>query len=480
MHARRLSDELRDPAPRLPVEIPFDGAVLRCTTMLRHLPGKRLVCLGVYGDRQTVAKIYVDSKRAHVHAEREVRGARAMIERGIRTAPLLAVASIEGIHVVAYERVMPAQTAAELWTSATPSERVRLFRRLVQTVAQHHNAGLLQEDLHLGNFLISEDRVYTLDAAAVVIEQAPVERRKALENLALLYAQVPPAHDASNLAAFEDYARIRNWPISNKDLADLRGTIDRQRERRERLFFRKVFRESSAFVCRKRLEHYYVCDRRDYNDAMRRALEHPESLFEDARFLKRGNTATVAVAQVGGREVVVKRYNIKGPLHALNRAFRPTRAATSWRNAQRLRFYDIATPRPIALVEKRFGPLRRTAYFITEFHPGEAASEFFSRNDVPQEQKRRIAERIAALIGSLRTLRLSHGDMKATNFLVSGEDVALIDLDAMHKHRSTSRAACALARDVRRFMQNWSNDPDVAGLFRTSLARHLELPDHPT
>src|SRR5690606_2834310 len=163
------------------------------------------------------------------------------------------------------------------------------------------------------------------------------------------------------------------------------------------------------------------------------------------------------------------RYNLKSPLHALKRAIQPTRAAISWRNAQRLCFYGIATPRPIALVEERIGPLRRTAYFITEFNPGEAASAFFRRNDIADQQKADVAERIAVLIRRLRTLNLSHGDMKATNFLIARNEPSLIDLDAMRKHHDSSSAERALERDLQRFMQNWADDPVLAQLFRTSL-----------
>lgn len=474
MNARLPIDELRDTAPKLPIEIQVDGSVLRCTTMLRHLPGKRLVCLGTLGDREAVAKIYVDPKRARIHAEREARGARAMQERGIRTAPLITATSVDGAHVVAYERIVPAQTAAQVWSSCNQSERVVLFRELVETVAHHHNAGLLQKDLHLGNFIVSDGQIHTLDAAAIAIEHAPIERTGALDNLALLCAQLPPEHDESALAAFDDYARVRGWQASHEDRAALQSAIIRQRERRERLYLQKIFRESSAFVCRKRFTHYYVCDRRDYDADMCEALENPESFFADARFLKRGNTATVAVTRIGERDVVVKRYNLKSPLHALKRAIQPTRAAISWRNAQRLCFYGIATPRPIALVEERIGPLRRTAYFITEFNPGEAASAFFRRNDIADQQKADVAERIAVLIRRLRTLNLSHGDMKATNFLIARNEPSLIDLDAMRKHHDSSSAERALERDLQRFMQNWADDPVLAQLFRTSLLDHYQ------
>lgn len=480
MDIGQLISELRSASPRLPFEIPINGSTLSCTTLLRQLAGKRLVCSGTLDDREVVAKIYVDPTRARVHAEREARGARAMLARDVRTADLLATARVAEAHIVVYERISPAQTASEAWRmSLHESARRDLFRKLVEVVALQHNAGLLQEDLHLGNFLLRNDEVYTLDAAAIAVQRAAIGRVKALDNLALLCAQLPPEHDRVALATFDDYARTRNWLATPQDRAALEQAIARQRDRRERLYLKKVFRESSAFISRKHFDHYYVCDRRDYSEAMQKALDDPESLFVNARYLKRGNTATVAVICIDGHEVVIKRYNLKNMVHGLKRAFQPTRAAISWRNALRLRFYGIATPRPIALVEQRIGPLRRVSYFLTEYSQGQDCTQFLTRADISESRRAIVAERIVVLIKRLRALNLSHGDMKATNILITADQPAFIDLDAMHKHPTAAAASRALQRDLRRFMQNWESSPAVEHLFK-ALLETLARPAHST
>jgi RIO-like serine/threonine protein kinase len=58
----------------------------------------------------------------------------------------------------------------------------------------------------------------------------------------------------------------------------------------------------------------------------------------------------------------------------------------------------------------------------------------------------------------MRQYRLSHGDMKASNLLLtqSGQ-VELIDLDAMQEHRYEWTFERAFARDQQRFMKNWQN-----------------------
>ncbi len=42
-----------------------------------------------------------------------------------------------------------------------------LQKQIVQKIAVLHNAGIKQNDLHLGNFLISNNRIYTIDGDGV-------------------------------------------------------------------------------------------------------------------------------------------------------------------------------------------------------------------------------------------------------------------------------------------------------------------------
>ena len=150
--------------------------------------------------------------------------------------------------------------------------------------------------------------------------------------------------------------------------------------------------------------------------------------------------------------LVVKRYNLKNIWHAFGRSWRPSRAWHSWREGHRLRFYGIATPEPLALVEERFGPLRRRAFLVNAFCPGRDLLEILSADAEPPAE---IAAALLALFGTLHALRISHGDFKATNLLWHDGQVVLIDLDAMTQHRSSRTHAQAWRRDRARFLRNW-------------------------
>jgi tRNA A-37 threonylcarbamoyl transferase component Bud32 len=70
----------------------------------------------------------------------------------------------------------------------------------------------------------------------------------------------------------------------------------------------------------------------------------------------------------------------------------------------------------------------------------------------------------------MRAAGVSHGDLKASNlWYVEGRWIA-VDLDAARWHAHwTSRVQTRIARDIRRLLRNWDNDPEL----RDALAEHI-------
>ena len=66
-----------------------------------------------------------------------------------------------------------------------------------------------------------------------------------------------------------------------------------------------------------------------------------------------------------------------------------------------------------------------------------------------------MARAIVSLFSSLHSLRISHGDLKATNLLFDDGKVFVIDLDAVCQHRSQQSYASAWRRDRERLLRNW-------------------------
>jgi hypothetical protein len=115
---------------------------------------------------------------------------------------------------------------------------------------------------------------------------------------------------------------------------------------------------------------------------------------------------------------------------------------------------NIDTAMPLALIERRLGPLRGQAWLIVEYCPGQnlAAS--------PPSATRLDAVR--GLFARLAAARIIHGDLKATNLLWRDDGICLVDLDAMRQHRSETGYRRAWRKDRERFLRNWPNGSELA------------------
>jgi tRNA A-37 threonylcarbamoyl transferase component Bud32 len=233
----------------------------------------------------------------------------------------------------------------------------------------------------------------------------------------------------------------------------------------------KALRTCTAFIARKSFRRFAVLDRRDDAPQLRGWLVAPDAPFDarGAKWLKRGNSASVLRVELDGRPRVVKRYNLKGLGHRLRRFWRPSRAWRSWRNAQRLCLWGVPTPRPVALLEHRFGWLRGRAYYVSDWVAGEPLASVLPAAD--PVRRRTLLDRLCGLLTTLARFRLSHGDLKATNLLVDQDNqLMLLDLDALRRHRRQAAFERAFARDIARLRANWAADSELLAALDKALS----------
>ncbi len=162
-----------------------------------------------------------------------------------------------------------------------------------------------------------------------------------------------------------------------------------------------------------------------------------------AEVIKDGNSATVFRLELGGELVVVKRYNVRSLGHRLRAWFRP-RSRRAWRNGHALRLLQIPTAEPLALLERHRGPFSAECHLLMrDLGVLDLATETRTSGWRPGRLRQ-----IVNLFQQLAAAGLSHGDAKATNFLVHNDRVHLIDLDSLRPCRT-------LAIDIHRFLGNF-------------------------
>jgi tRNA A-37 threonylcarbamoyl transferase component Bud32 len=418
-----------------------DGRLITVERWQRILPGKRLTGSGEWQGRKVLAKLFIAARGSERHWQRECRGAETLGRHGLPTPALLASGLLsDGGHYVLYEHLDDAYSP----DSASLDELSPVFAQ----VGRMHAQGLVQEDAHLGNFLLEGGRLYVIDGDAIRESASPTD---CSENLALLLAQLQPPAEAALRSALLQAYRTGNpgLPIDETHLA---AAAARARQARLADYLDKSLRDCSLFKSAHRVDRFFSIVRAE-TGLLAPLIHDPDAWLEKGTPLKRGRTATLARVEVNGRQLVIKRYNIKGPGHALSRCWRPSRAWHSWLEGHRLGFLGIATPRPLALIERRAGPLRGKAWLITEYCDGEnLACRFHDPDTVPPTTD---LDAIGALLRQLVAARISHGDLKATNLLWCGGKPHLVDLDAMRQHASAAAFRHAWQKDSARFLDNW-------------------------
>ena len=446
--------------PPMPCRVRLaDGRDLELLRSLRVLPGKRVVAEGRLDGQTVLVKLFI-SDAAGRHLLRERDGIAALSAAGIATPEIIAEGRFDGGGCILLTRFLgSAVSLADLWNAAPRTDDddagVALLTPAVEAVGSMHRAGLSQHDLHLGNFLIEGDRLFVIDGDAIDRHSAPLPPAQASANLAILLAQLPAAWDTRLDPLLTAYRSVSGIA---PDAGDLVTEIRRVRAWRLNDLLKKSVRDCSLFAVHRTFTRF-TSVLREAADDLASLLADPDAGIARGRLLKDGNSATVALGEQAGRGVVIKRYNLKSVGHALSRLLRPSRAWNAWQAAIRLRFLGIGTPEPLALVEERLGPLRRRAWLITAFCPGEPLDRVLSAADAPPAA---IGRAIIHTFTTLHAAGVAHGDLKATNLLWDGEALYLIDLDATAEHRNAAEFARAWRRDRARLLRNWPADSTLA------------------
>lgn len=461
------------------LKIPFgvtigkDNLSLQCKNLLRFVPGRRAVFSGSWGKKKIAAKFFFKPLRYKKHVKKEMNGNYLLKQAQIPTSNILYSDFSKKLksHILIFEFLdnsTSLKNIFELFEHENISESsMKYLVCLVRLIAKIHENGLIHADLHPDNFLLQNDTIYALDGASIKkIGANPLTKEKSLENLAIMLSQINITNKKILYNFAHAYAVERKYENSNQIAEKLEILIKKSHWSRTAKYLKKIYRRSTQIVCKKSFSSLMLCHRKYYTPAMESFLQDPDIAFHNPgdSLLKAGNTTTLVRHKIDGVELVVKRYNMKNIFHALRLAFKKSRADISWRSAHLLLRNRINTPKPVAIKEIRFGPFRNKAFFICEYINGESARNFFP-NAKPDEVKI-PAEAIINIFSQFKSLKISHGDMKATNIIIHDAIPFIIDLDAMTWHKRNLRFAYARKKDKTIFMKNWENNSQISGLFK--------------
>lgn len=333
--------------------------------------------------------------------------------------------------------------------------KLALIKEVARIARTLHENGVNHRDLYMAHFLLDKTafpKLYVIDLHRAQIRNR-VPMRWIIKDLSALY------YSARSVLTKRDTLRF----LCEYFASPWREVVESKQNLLDKVAKKAggLREEDEPIIEKRSWRRFFVCHKDSCSEKIQGLLQNPDDFIARGELLTGEDTCTVARVKVAGKDLVIKRYNKKSFWHGINRLFRPSRAARCWRNAKLLLSYKIATPKPIAMLEKRFGPLRSTAYFVTEYVAGPTALDYFrSKQDLAK------AKQLVNILRKLQQLNIKHGDTKASNFILASDNIYLVDLDGMRKYSSCGyKRKNAFAKDKVRFMKNWRDHSLASKLF---------------
>jgi tRNA A-37 threonylcarbamoyl transferase component Bud32 len=181
----------------------------------------------------------------------------------------------------------------------------------------------------------------------------------------------------------------------------------------------------------------------DQDEELNGIVTQLTELVEQGETLKSDRATSVTRVRFHNRDLIVKQFTARSVWHSIKRVMRRSRANNAWNASAAFTEAGIAVPAALMYIERRIGLLRFDSFFVYQAIDGDS-----------------LLEQLASLFSKLRANHLVHGDMKATNLLVVGGQVVIIDLDVAGRCKHLfSRAH---ARDQKRFLKNWIGNESLS------------------
>lgn len=447
-------------AASLIFDVPTIGAV-SCGRVFRAIQGKRIVCLAEQDSRKFIVKLYFEHRRARTRWQRSEKGCRVFLERAV-TAPKILFSgylSQYEVYAIIFDYIENSvRFDGALAHAKDEDQKQRLCNRLVACLASHHQAGIIQNDLHMGNFLVQGERIYSLDGDQVRVYPKPIGKRLSIENLGNLVSNFSPINDTGIADRYQHYCSQRGFTVTDGDRRKLIRRVKRNRKRHLAKYMRKVFRSRDPFLVDREDGYFLVRDLKVWDDQYLEILKTPECFISEHNHQQ--------IESDHPENTPLDRWPISlfsSPISGKPFLRRYNPIARTWRNALRLNRLGIRTLRPIALSERREVNKTWRAYLMVAYCEGMLVRDFFAADSVPENHKASVADKIAKAFFGMKQAGICIRGVRSTNILISDLEPVFLDVASLNQMIFTSHFRSD--RGIWEFLEDWGRDSNTRALF---------------
>jgi tRNA A-37 threonylcarbamoyl transferase component Bud32 len=337
------------------------------------------------------------------------------------------------------------------------ADRPTLVREVIDLIYCLGEARLGHDDLHLGNMILRDGKIYLLDGYAV--------RFGGLRTNDVMKL----AHSVQGVATRTELQRGWNilgpggrMPMRNPVSERLWGKSLEQAKRENDYFgllksgdWRGVFFKRFKYPRRWAPVSGLRISAEDWDKAWPELLTRIEA--DQLTVIKRGASGDVLAGELelGGRSVPIiakrpfKRYWYRY-INEIGRGSRPWRA---WHKSWTLIVRDIPTAWPLAVMQKRRWGYITDSVIVFERLPGSTLSQV-DLDGMKGEEREMLFRRTGKILRRIDQLGLSHFDAKASNWIVQadaklGPRPILVDVDGIRFRRWAALGISRLLRAMR-------------------------------
>jgi tRNA A-37 threonylcarbamoyl transferase component Bud32 len=346
-----------------------------------------------------------------------------------------------------------------------PNHRA-LVTAILDLVKQLAAAGLGHNDLHPGNMLFQDGKLFLLDAHAIRFGGLKLRDIQQLAHSLKPWATRTDLHRGWNLLG-RGGPMPKNNPVTRRIWRKLQTRIGSENK-----YFGRFSRGDWSGIF---FEHFKFPHRWASASSLKISIEDWEKAWptlwqqietDQLSVLKRSAGGDVLAGEitVGGSivKIVVKRPFKRRLRRYFTEIFRGSRAWWGWQKAWKLIYRDIPTAWPLIIIERRRLGYIVDALVVFQRVEGPTLGDI-DLDVLPAERRENLFRRMGNILRRIDEMSMHHYDSKSSNWMVRddpviGPEPILIDVDGIRRHPLPAFGIQRLLRSMREHSQYTPQD----------------------